>query len=137
LSLIYTFFLLQVFSEARKMLETARAELQLQLQQSAQGGVSPYHYNLGRLAKMMEWEILLIDINKFVAEYPSNLEKGGIEDLKARCKDCLKSLQSQNSDVNPRSEIVENILVTFINLGDYSYVASFDQMQSQRYLSLV
>jgi len=118
------------------MLETARGEIQLQLQQSVQGGMTPHMYNLGRLAKMMEWEVLLIDINEFTVEYPSSLEKKSFDDLKNRCKECLMCLQNLNSDVNPRSEIVENILVTFINLGDYSYVANFDQLQNQRYIIL-
>jgi len=123
---------LKVFVDARKMLLTAEGELQIQLQQAAPGGMTPYSYNISKLIKMMDWEILLIDITQFVSEYNSGDDKRAYSELKTRCKDCLKCLQSPSADVNPRSEIVENILITLINLEEYSYVANFDQMQSQR-----
>ncbi len=81
----------------------------------------------------MDWEILLLDITKFNTEYPDGIDgQNDIVSLKNRCRECLERLQDPKTEVNPRSEIVENILVAFINLGEYSYVANFDKTQNQR-----
>lgn len=116
------------------MLLTAKSKLQQKFQQaySAGGQINSYVLNLDKLIIMMDWEILLLDITQFVSEYPDGIDKDDIMDLKSRCRGCLERLQDPKTEVNPRSEIVENILVAFINLGEYSYVANFDKTQNQR-----
>lgn len=120
-----------MFNEAKEMLVTASLELGGKLKQSLRSG-NPYVYNISKLTKMLEWEILLIDINQFVAEYEHGMKTSG-PDIVQRCKDCLDFLRDQNHDVNPRSEIVENILMVLINIGEYDLVVHYDQTQSQRY----
>lgn len=115
------------------MLLTAKTKLQQKLQHAYSGEINPYVYNLDKLITMMGWEILLLDISQFTSEFPDGIPKEEIVDLKNRCRECLERLQDPKSEVNPRSEIVENILIAFINLGEYSYVANFDKMQNQRY----
>jgi hypothetical protein len=51
--------------------------------------------------------------------------------LVVRCKECLHCFKNQTSDVNPRSEIIENLLMGLLNFGEFEYVASFDQIQQR------
>ncbi|ODN03653.1 Integrator complex subunit 8 [Orchesella cincta] len=128
------FLTINMFHEAREMLVAASLELGAKLKQSIRsgGGMGTFFYNISKLTKMLEWEILLIDISKFFIEFDSS-SKSISPDLIGRCKDCLQYLHDQNNDVNPRSEIVENILMALINIGEYNLVIHYDQSQSQRY----
>lgn len=118
------------------MLVTAQSKLQHKFQQAyaSAGAITPYVLNLDKLITMMDWEILLLDITQFISEYPDGIDTNDYGDLKRRCRECLERLQDPKTEVNPRSEIVENILVAFLNLGEYNYVANFEKMQNQRYI---
>lgn len=95
-------------------------------------GVGPFFFNMSKLTKMLEWEILLIDINQFFMEHESEVRTKSVELVK-RCKDCLDYLRDQKNEINPRSEIVENILMVLINIGEYNMVTHHDSTQNQRY----
>lgn len=125
----------QMFDAAREMLVAASLDLGESLKNSLRsgpGGVGPYFFNMSKLTKMLEWEILLIDINQFFVENDSEVRKKPGE-LVTRCEACLEYLRDQKNEVNPRSEIVENILMVLINIGEYKLVIHHDPMQNQRY----
>lgn len=120
-----------MFLEARDMLVAASLELGAQLKLSMRS-MGPSLYNISKLMKMLEWEMLLTDISHFFVDYNPGI-KNVSSDLVRRCNDCLEYLSNQNNDVNPRSEIVENILMALINIGEFNLVLHYDQVQTQRY----
>lgn len=85
---------------------------------------------------MLEWEVLLIDVCQLFQEWPTQNVN-----LLSRCTDCLQCFKHQSSDVNPRAEIIENILMALLNLGEFDQVSSLEQFQQKwpflEFLSLI
>jgi len=115
---------MKLYQDSRAWLKSAISELSEQVKGTQSGPtMTTYFYNISKLSKILEWEILLVDITQFFDEWPSS----GSELLLPRCKDCLRCYQSQSSELKPRTEIVENVLMWLINLEEYQFVAGFDQ----------
>jgi len=85
---------------------------------------------------MLEWEVLLVDIHQLFQEWPKQTMN-----LLSQCTECLHCFKHQSSDVNPRAEIIENILMALLNLGEFAHVASLEQFQQKwpflEFLSLI
>jgi len=117
---------LQLFNDSRACLQLAQNELNIHIQPVSASSMNQYAFNISKLSKILEWEILLVDVGQLFQEWP----KHGT-DLVIRCKECLHCFKNQTSDVNPRSEIIENLLMALLNFGEFDYVATFDQIQQR------
>ena len=83
-----------------------------------------------KLSQMLEWEILLIDIAEMIAEWTPSSAKNNNKIIE-RCKECLRFLEDPSAEVNPRSEIIEFVLIALINLGEYKVVTKFEENQKR------
>lgn len=79
---------------------------------------------LYKLNRLIDWEILLVQINQYLEEYPENSIDPG--QLISSCKSCLAALQSGDS-VIPRLEVMENCALALLNLGEWDTLTSMDK----------
>ncbi|CAG7830328.1 unnamed protein product, partial [Allacma fusca] len=120
---------LKNFSQARQALDVAKKELDDSLLQ----GVNAWgfnQYNVRKLGQMLDWEVLLIDITELFSTWtPASPNTN--QDLVKRCRECIRFMEDPSSEVNPRSEIVEFILMAFINLGEFKFVIKFEDSRKR------
>lgn len=77
-----------------------------------------------KLVRLVSWEILLIQINQFHAEWPSsNLNT---EALSSGCKQCLSTLKA-GDNVIPRLEVLEQCALCLLNLGQWEFLSSLEK----------
>ncbi|KAL0269326.1 UNVERIFIED_CONTAM: hypothetical protein PYX00_007105 [Menopon gallinae] len=77
-----------------------------------------------KLNRLIDWEILLVQINQYLEEYPENNIDPG--QLISSCKSCLAALQSGDS-VIPRLEVMENCALALLNLGEWEMLTAMDK----------
>ncbi|CAD7012092.1 unnamed protein product [Ceratitis capitata] len=83
---------------------------------------------VSKLGKLVNWEILLIQITQCLEEW--NCKTLDLQSLANRCKLCLVSLQSTDNII-PRIEIVESCALMLLNLGDWSSIMFLDKRVPQ------
>uniref|UniRef100_A0A1A9ZGI3 INTS8 TPR repeats domain-containing protein n=1 Tax=Glossina pallidipes TaxID=7398 RepID=A0A1A9ZGI3_GLOPL len=83
---------------------------------------------ISKLGKLVNWEILLIQITQCLEEW--NRKPLDLQSLGNRCKQCLNSLQS-NDNIIPRIEIIENCAVMLLNLNEWNSLMFLDKRLPQ------
>uniref|UniRef100_A0A1A9WIS6 INTS8 TPR repeats domain-containing protein n=1 Tax=Glossina brevipalpis TaxID=37001 RepID=A0A1A9WIS6_9MUSC len=83
---------------------------------------------ISKLGKLVNWEILLIQITQCLEEW--NRKPLDLQSLGNRCKQCLNSLQS-NDNIIPRIEIIENCTIMLLNLNEWSSLMFLDKRLPQ------
>lgn len=115
------------FDRAHELLKAAEDEIHKDLA-NLPGNLA---FKLGRL---VNWEILLVSIIKFLNNWPVMLPTSKPSDLKtnenaelaSQCKACLSSLQSGEQMI-PRSEVLEHCALALLNLGEWEYLSTLDR----------
>ncbi|XP_044263221.1 integrator complex subunit 8 [Tribolium madens] len=78
--------------------------------------------NIGKLSRLISWEILLVQITQLLEEWPkSTIDKVALADA---CEACL---QTNNESVLPRTEITEHCVLCLLNLGRWEFLINFDK----------
>ncbi|GAB0099054.1 Integrator complex subunit 8 [Sergentomyia squamirostris] len=72
---------------------------------------------LGKINKLIGWEILLIQISQCLSEWPRNHPESAA--ISAKCKQCVMSLQNGDAAI-PRTEILEYSIAMLLNLSDWA-----------------
>lgn len=76
--------------------------------------------NVTKLVKMVNWEVLLIQITQLMEEWPrSTVDKTALANA---CEVCLQTSES----VLPRTEIVESCAICLLNLGRWDFLMSYE-----------
>ncbi|XP_054738863.1 integrator complex subunit 8 [Anastrepha obliqua] len=83
---------------------------------------------VSKLGKLVNWEILLIQITQCLDEW--NRKTLDLQSLGNRCKQCLASLQT-NDNIIPRIEIIESCAIMLLNLGDWNALMFLDKRLPQ------
>ncbi|CAG9764754.1 unnamed protein product [Ceutorhynchus assimilis] len=77
--------------------------------------------NVTKLSKMLNWEVLLIQITQLMENWPqSNVDKLALVNA---CEGCLQTSDS----VLPRSEILESCAICILNLGRWEFLINHDK----------
>ncbi|KAM7342295.1 integrator complex subunit 8 [Cochliomyia hominivorax] len=83
---------------------------------------------ISKLGKLVNWEILLIQITQCLDEW--NNKTLDLQSLGNRCKQCLQSLQT-NDNIIPRIEIIESCALMLLNLNDWNAIVVLDKRLPQ------
>ncbi|XP_075231098.1 integrator complex subunit 8 [Lycorma delicatula] len=98
------------FDMARRLFDIIQLELK---SSSAPNNIS------FKLRQLVDWEILLLDINQFHSNWPIRTL-----DCQQLGMKCIMVLQTVDGPVVPRIEITEQAAVTLLNLADWDSVSS-------------
>lgn len=104
------------FVGAVSMLSVLKSELQRPELSSA----AP----VAKFAKLVNWEILFIQICQALEEWHS--KPLDFNSLATRCKQCLNSLQN-GDNIIPRIEIIEHCAMVLLNLNDWNALMFLDK----------
>jgi integrator complex subunit 8 len=77
--------------------------------------------NIGKLSRLISWEILSVQITQLLEEWPkSTIDKMALANA---CEVCLQT----NESVLPRTEITEQCVLCLLNLGRWEFLVNFDK----------
>lgn len=90
---------------------------------------------LYKLSQLITWEILLVNVVEWETKYPA--KHINIVSLVNRCKLCMATLQ-QTTEINaiPRLEVMEQIIITLLNLGEWDFIANGPFQKTFRFLEI-
>lgn len=89
--------------------------------------------SVSKLGKLVNWEILLIQICQCLEEW--NKKTLDLQSLGNRCKQCLSSLQS-GDNIIPRIEIIDHCTIMLLNLSEWQALSFLDKRLPQLELPL-
>ncbi|KAL1461880.1 hypothetical protein WDU94_013747 [Cyamophila willieti] len=123
----YSFVILAKAKELNDIQEYAGAlnllqSLELELKKQTQNSVLEL-----KLQQLISWESLHFSINQLLDQWPRHGQDP--KSIISRSKDCLESLQSNDSHVIPRLEIIESCSLALLNLMEWPYLASCPVVQ--------
>ncbi|XP_076267977.1 integrator complex subunit 8 isoform X1 [Rhynchophorus ferrugineus] len=92
-------------------------ELLIVLDKELQSGPA----NILKLLKMVNWEVLLIQITQLIEEWPrSNVDKSALANA---CEVCFQT----NDSVLPRAEVIESCAICLLNLGRWEFLLGYEK----------
>nr|XP_022899838.1 integrator complex subunit 8 [Onthophagus taurus] len=79
---------------------------------------------MNKLAKLLTWEILLVEVTQLLEECPApQIDK---QALATACKNCLET----NDSILPRTEVIEQCVLCLLNLGYWDFLYALDKRVS-------
>ncbi|XP_060527282.1 integrator complex subunit 8 isoform X2 [Cylas formicarius] len=80
--------------------------------------------NVSKLSRMVNWEVLLIQITQFWEDWPrASVDKNALANA---CETCLHT----NESVIPRTEIIESCAICLLNLGRWEFLINYEKRWS-------
>uniref|UniRef100_A0AAR5NXE3 INTS8 TPR repeats domain-containing protein n=1 Tax=Dendroctonus ponderosae TaxID=77166 RepID=A0AAR5NXE3_DENPD len=110
-----------LLAKSKEQLLTKNWNLALELLIVLDKELKNANFNVAKFCKMVNWEILLIQILQLLEEWPkSTVDKAALANA---CEVCLQS----NESVIPRTEIVETCAICLLNLGRWEFLIAYEK----------
>lgn len=108
---------LQDFAGAVEMLKAVEERGRTKQLANSQAG--------SKLFKLIEWEILLVDVLQFLHKWPVSSNSSRFAELTTQCRGCLGALQ-RGETIFPRSEVVDYCVALLLAACEWEFLLGLD-----------